>query len=83
MDKSGRVVIYQRPNVWLIAWAILDVLAIFAPSKRLASVTWAAGSAALIIWSLLEIFRGVNYFRRVLGLAVLALTVASIFKIGQ
>jgi hypothetical protein len=61
---------------------VLDVVAIFAPGKRVSDYAWTAGAAALIIWSLLEIFRGVNYFRRVLGLVVLLVTVASIFKVG-
>jgi hypothetical protein len=81
-DRGGNLVIYQRPNVWIIAWAVLDIVAIFAPSKHTASIAWSIGSAALIIWALLEVFRGVNYFRRALGLIVLLLSVGSIFKIG-
>jgi hypothetical protein len=82
LDWQGNVVIYQRPNVWIIAWAVLDIVAIFAPSKHTASIAWSLGSAALIIWALLEIARGVNYFRRALGLLVLLMAVGSIFKIG-
>jgi hypothetical protein len=81
-DKQGRVVLYQRPNIWLIAWALLDIVAIFAPGRRISDYAWTAGSVMLIIWALLEVFRGVNYFRRLLGLVVLFITLASIFKIG-
>jgi hypothetical protein len=81
-DKQGRIVIYQRPNIWLIAWAVLDVVAIFAPGRKISEYAWTAGAAALIIWCLLEIIRGVNYFRRALGLIVLAMMVATFFKIG-
>lgn len=81
-DGRGRTVIYQRPNGWLIAWAVLDVVAIFAPGRHISDYAWTAGAAALIIWCLLEIFRGVNYFRRFLGLAVLAITIAAFFEIG-
>jgi hypothetical protein len=81
-DKKGRVVIYQRPNVWLIGWAVLDIVAIFAPGKNISNTAWTAGAVVLIIWSLLEILRGVNYFRRVLGLAVLLVIVATFFKVG-
>ena len=81
-DKQGRLTLYQRPNIWLIAWAVLDIVAIFAPGRHISNYAWNAGAAALIIWSLLEILRGVNYFRRALGLAVLVVTIASIFKIG-
>lgn len=81
-NRLGEVVIYQRPNVWIVAWAVLDIVAIFAPSKKVAGVAWSLGAAALIIWALLEFIRGVNYFRRALGLIVLLLTVGSLFKIG-
>jgi hypothetical protein len=81
-DKHGKVVIYQRPNVWIIAWAVLDVVAIFAPSKHVSSLAWSIGTGVLIIWALLELVRGANYFRRALGLIVLVIAVASIFKIG-
>jgi hypothetical protein len=81
-DRGGNTVVYQTPNAWIIAWAVLDVVAIFAPSKQIASVAWDVGSGALIVWALLELFRGVNYFRRALGLLVLLMAVGSIFKIG-
>ncbi|HVV25826.1 MAG TPA: hypothetical protein VHC21_02240 [Candidatus Saccharimonadales bacterium] len=81
-NRQGEITIWQTPNVWIIAWAVLDVVAIFAPSKSMASVAWAIGSGALVIWALLEIFRGANYFRRALGLLVLLVAVGSIFKIG-
>lgn len=81
-DKRGRVVIYQRPNIWLIAWAVLDIVAIFAPGKSIPGYAWDAGAVALVIWCLLEIVRGVNYFRRALGLVVLLMIIATFFKIG-
>jgi len=81
-DKEGRIVIYQRPNIWLIAWAVLDIVAIFAPGRHISDYAWTAGAVALIIWSLLEVFRGVNYFRRSLGLLVLDITIAAFFEIG-
>lgn len=81
-DRNGNIAVWQTPNVWIIAWAVLDIVAIFAPSKHVASVAWSIGSAALIIWALLEIFRGASYFRRALGLFVLLLAVGSIFNLG-
>lgn len=81
-DKQGQIVLYQRPNIWLIAWAVLDIVAIFAPGRRTSDYAWTAGSVMLVIWALLEVFRGVNYFRRLLGLVVLLITLASIFKVG-
>lgn len=76
------MVIYQRPNLWLIGWAVLDIVAIFAPSKQVANIAWTGGAAVLIIWALLEITRGANYFRRALGAVVLLLTLGTFFKVG-
>ena len=61
---------------------MLDIIAIFAPGKNIPGYAWDAGAVALVIWCLLEIVRGVNYFRRALGLIVLLLIIATFFKIG-
>ncbi len=37
------------------------------------------GGIAIIIWSIMEIYSGVNYFRRLLGVCVLMLIIASRF----
>lgn len=78
-DKRGRIVVWQMPNVPLIAWAVLTVLSLLVNGRSADFLYW-LGSAALIIWSLLEIFKGVNYFRRALGLLVLILALISVFK---
>lgn len=78
-NRQGRIIIWQMPNLPLIAWAVLTVLSLLV-SGRLADVFSWLGSAALITWSLLEIFQGVNYFRRALGLLVLALATMSFLK---
>lgn len=80
-DKRGRVVIWQTPNMWLIGWAALTVISLlFSGQSRAATIFAVTGSIALIIWSVLEILKGVNYFRRALGLVVLILSVLSIIK---
>jgi hypothetical protein len=81
-NRHGDVVIFQMPNVWLIAWAILTCISVLAASRTMANTFWWLSSTVLVIWSLLEIFKGVNYFRRGLGLFVLALTIGSLFGIG-
>jgi hypothetical protein len=78
-DKHGRYALWQRPNPWLIAWAVLTTLSLLF-TARTADILSAAGSGALIIWALLEVFRGVNYFRRALGLLVLIFAAASLLK---
>lgn len=67
------------PNIPLIGWAVFTVLSIVFIG-RLADVFSWLGSAALIIWCFLEIFKGVNYFRRLLGLVVLVFAVLILVK---
>lgn len=78
-DKEGRVVMWQTPNAWLIGWAVFTTISLFFSGRVSDIFSWTA-SAALITWSLLEIFRGVNYYRRLLGLAVLVYALASLLK---
>ena len=78
-DRRGKVVMWQTPNAWLISWAGFTVVSLFLNGHTADVFSWAA-SAALVIWSLLEIFRGINYYRRLLGIAVLAYAVASLLK---
>jgi hypothetical protein len=79
-DEQGKRVIYQWPNVWIIIWAACYIVAILHSSKTVASVLGHVAAASLVIWALLEIFRGVNYFRRSLGFIVLVLVVVSQLK---
>lgn len=79
-DKHGNVVIWQTPNLFLIGWAILTVISLVISGKTAADVCGWIANAALIIWSLLEIVKGVNYFRRFLGLIVLILAVILVTK---
>lgn len=78
-DRDGHIVIWQTPNVWLIAWAVTTTLSIFFGGK-VSDVFFWVGSALLVLWSLLEIFKGADHFRRLLGLAVLAYAVASMIN---
>ena len=79
-DRQGRVVIWQMPNALLIGWAALTFVSLLVGSGRLADTfSWLA-SASLISWSLLEIFKGSNYFRRALGLLILVYAVMALIK---
>ena len=78
-DKNGRTVIWQMPNLWLIAWAVLTTVSLLF-TRRPADIISAIGSVSLIVWALLEIFRGVNYFRRGLGLIIFIYAVAALVK---
>lgn len=78
-DKRGRIVIWQWPNVWLIAWAITTVVSLFFTGTLATVLSWAA-TLLLGIWAVVEMTKGVNYFRRALGLLILFFVVASIIK---
>ncbi len=81
-DHRGRVVIYQTPNIWLVVWIVLTIISMLSSSKTTANIFWWLSCCVLAIWSLLELFRGVNYFRRALGAVILLITVAAAFGIG-
>lgn len=78
-DKNGRVVLWQTPNKWLIGWALLTTVSLFFNGTT-ADVISSIASISLIVWSLLEIFRGINYYRRFLGAVVLLYALAAILK---
>lgn len=78
-DSHGKIVVYQRPNVLLLSWLVIQIVSLFL-NGTVADVLGYVASGVLIIWSLLEIFKGVNYFRRLLGTVVLVVTVLSLFR---
>jgi hypothetical protein len=70
--RTGRLTIVQWPNPPLWVW-IATTLARRLPSVagRADTVLAVAGTAALVLWALGEVWRGVNPWRRLLGVAVL------------
>lgn len=82
-DKRGHVVIFQMPNVPLYAWLAFSIATMVLPRGQAANVTWWLSEASLAIWASLEIFKGVNYFRRGLGLVVLILVTMTVFGVGR
>jgi hypothetical protein len=76
--RTGGVTIAQYPNVALWVFIALSIPRRFAIPKgtpqtalRLLSVV------AILVWGTDELVRGVNPFRRILGLAVLLATISS------
>ncbi len=78
-DKHGRVVIWQTPNAWIIGWAALTTLSLFFIG-RTADIMSGVASVSLVVWCLLEILRGANYFRRFLGLVVMLYAAAALVR---
>ncbi len=72
--RTGEIELFQWPNAPLLVWFVATVahrLGAFGEG-RANEVLGAVASAALALWALLEIFSGVNPFRRMLGTVVLA-----------
>lgn len=80
-DRKGNVVVIQKPNVFLIAWVVLTIISLFIVGRgTMADVFAIAGCVSLVIWAINEFWRGVNYFRRALGLFVLIFAVMVLLK---
>jgi hypothetical protein len=73
-NKDGQFIIAQKPNFPIIIW-IICLIGSRVFSGIVSDVFNTIGFVAIIIWSLLELFLGVNYFRRLLGLIVLLFAV--------
>lgn len=72
-DKNGKVVLAQTPNLPILLWAVTALLTRFLfESGTVHTALSYAGFGLLFTWCWLEIFQGVNYFRRVLGFVILA-----------
>ena len=81
--KTGRIALAQLPNWQLVVWLLASaVMRLGNPQGRAHDVLAVIASAALALWAGDEVLRGVNPFRRILGLAVLAWLVYSLFRPG-
>jgi hypothetical protein len=81
---SGRVAIVQWPNISLAIVIMCDLArALLHTRGGLDEVLHWTGSAALVWWSLDEIIRGVNPFRRALGVVVLVRLIIRIADPGS
>ena len=79
--RTGRVVIVQWPNLPL--WLFLAATAIRLvadPAGTAATVVNAVAALTLTWWAVDEVARGVNPFRRALGVVVLAATAVSLIR---
>ena len=76
--QTGRLSIASWPNVPLWIW-IATAVALRMPfvHGRADSALNLAGSIALVVWAIGELWRGVNPWRRLLGFAVLLSVVLS------
>ncbi|MBD2506080.1 hypothetical protein H6G91_02135 [Nostoc muscorum FACHB-395] len=70
-DSDGKIVLVQMPNLPLIVWIVTSLLALIFTNGKINTVLDVVANGSLFTWAWLELFQGVNYFRRALGLAVL------------
>ncbi|GAC1330171.1 MAG: hypothetical protein NVSMB17_07290 [Candidatus Dormibacteria bacterium] len=69
---DGRIVVAQLPNVPLLVFlAATAVRVLLHPRGQSAVALGLVATLSLIVWAALEIVRGVNPFRRILGAVVL------------
>ncbi|MFN6469144.1 MAG: hypothetical protein RMY36_005635 [Nostoc sp. SerVER01] len=76
-DSNGKIVLAQPPNPPLILWAVASLLSLILPVGKINTVLDVLADGSLFTWAWLELFDGVNYFRRALGLAVFIVIIAS------
>jgi hypothetical protein len=70
-DSDGNIVIAQMPNLPIIVWITASLLKLVFPTGEINTGLDALAFGSLFTWAWLELFQGVNYFRRALGLGVL------------
>lgn len=70
-DDNGKIVIAQMPNLPLLVGLAATLLQFILPSGPFQTGIDLVAFGTLFTWAWLELFEGVNYFRRSLGLAVL------------
>lgn len=75
-NSEGKIVIAQMPNLPLIVGLAALVLQYTLPSGKLQTGADLVAFGALFTWAWQEVFAGVNYFRRALGLIVLISIIA-------
>lgn len=70
-DSNNAIVLFQWPNIPLSIWIICTLVTAYT-SGTVQNISSLIATISLVIWTLLEITTGVNYFRRMLGLIILA-----------
>jgi hypothetical protein len=70
-DSSGQIVLAQPPNLPIIVWSVASLLKIIFTTGKINSGLDLIAFGCLFTWAWQELFQGVNYFRRALGLLVI------------
>ena len=70
-DSEGKIVIAQMPNLPLSVGILASLLKLIVPTGAINLALELVAFGSLYTWAWEELFQGVNYFRRALGLIVL------------
>ena len=79
-DSEGNIVIAQPPNLPLLVGITATLLSLMVRSGNIHTSIDAIAFGSLFTWAWQELFDGVNYFRRGLGLLALIAVIASRFS---
>jgi hypothetical protein len=82
-DSEGQIVLAQMPNPPLMGWIVTSLLQLVLTKGKVNLGLDFIAFGCLFTWAWEELFQGVNYFRRGLGLAVLIYAIASKILIDQ
>ena len=77
MTKHKLPTLWQTPNLPLITWIVATLAGKLVAHGKLHELLLLIAFGAIFTWAWLEIFSGINNFRRALGVIVL---VASIYS---
>ena len=79
--ETGRIAIVQWPNLTLIVFVVARALdALLHPGTPWSTVLRGVGTVAIVWWSVDELVRGVNPWRRLLGAGVLVVQVVGLVR---
>ena len=70
-DSDGQIAISQMPNLPILVWVGAVLLKLVFTSGQIYLLLDTIAFGSLFTWAWEELFQGVNYFRRGLGLLVL------------
>lgn len=76
-DSEGKIVLAQMPNPPLIVGIVASLLKLILTTGKINLGLDIIAFGSLFTWAWEELFQGVNYFRRALGLIVLIGLIAS------
>ena len=73
--RTGRITVIQWPNIPLSIYIVASIaLRTFRPAGGIETLARVLADVAIVIWAIDELLRGVNPFRRILGLVVMIAT---------